>query len=148
MSDNICKVDLFNDLYKNTHTALQSISNVMPKLSDLNNKIKAELQEQYDGYERFLSDLSAYMKNNDMERKDINAFKKMMLWGAVQMNTMADTTDNHIADIMLKGTLMGITDVTTMLNGTDGKLPEDVKEYAQRLLKLQEDYEKRLKKFL
>lgn len=147
MADKKNKDVLLNDLYKNAHTALQSISDTMPALT-ADNKIKEELIEEYEQYEKYLSDLSAFMKDSNIERKDINPIKKAMMWGAVKMNTMTDTSDNHIADIMLQGTLMGITDLRTMVNGTDGEIDIDVKRFADTLLKLEETNEKNLKKFL
>ncbi len=139
---------LFNDLYKNAHTALQSIANLMPELDDEKNKIKEELKEEYERYEKFMSELSHYMRDLKIERKDIGPMKKAMMWSAIKMNTAVDTSDTHVADMMLKGTLNGITDITTMLNGTDGDIPEDVAKYAKELLSVEEENEKRLKKFL
>ena len=148
MANNPSKDVLLNDLYKNAHTALQSISNLMPELDDDKNAIKDELKEEYERYEKYMSELSHYMKDCKIERKDINPMKKAMMWGAVKMNTAFDTCDTHVADIMLKGTLMGITDVTAMLNGTNGAVPEDVQKFAEELLKIEEQHEKNLKRFL
>ena len=95
-----------------------------------------------------MSELSHYMRDLKIERKDIGAMKKAMMWSAIKMNTAVDTSDTHVADMMLKGTLNGITDITTMLNGTDRDIPEDVAKYAKELLSVEEENEKRLKKFL
>jgi hypothetical protein len=60
---------------------------------------------------------------------------------------MFDTSRTHIAEIMIKGTVMGITELTAMKNEKE-KLDEKVVEQITKLLALEEKYEQRLKKFL
>ncbi len=134
-----------NDTYKNAHIALQSISDILPDVND--EGLKEELKTEYEGYENFMSELNAYMEENDITRKDINFFKKAMLWSSIKMKTLIDDSRNQIADMMLNGTVMGINELTAMKN--EGKnFDPKVTEFIQKLLSLEEDYEKRLRKFL
>ena len=41
-----------NDIYRNAHLALQSISDLIPDVED--DDIKTELIEQYEGYEKII----------------------------------------------------------------------------------------------
>ena len=134
-----------NDTYKNAHIALQSISDILPSVNDT--ELKEELKTEYEGYENFMSQLSAYMEENDIERKDINFFKKAMLWSSIKMKTLIDDSRNQIADMMLNGTVMGINELTAMKN--EGKnFDPKVTEFIEKLLNLEEEYELRLRKFL
>ena len=103
-----------NDTYKNAHIALQSISDLLPDVKD--NELKEELKNEYEGYENFMSELNAYMEENNIERKDINFFKKAMLWSSIKMKTIIDDSRNQIAEMMLNGTVMGINELTAMKN--------------------------------
>ena len=134
-----------NDVYKNAHIALQSISDLLPSLEE--DDIRHELQEQYDGYEKVIGEISAFMAENGIEPKDISPFKKAMMWGGIKMNTIFDTSRTHIAEIMIKGTVMGITELMAMKNESVNLDPKIV-EYIDKLLSLEEEYEQRLKKFL
>ena len=134
-----------NDTYKNAHIALQSISDLLPDVKD--NELKEELKTEYEGYENFMSELNAYMEENDIERKDINFFKKAMLWSSIKMKTIIDDSRNQIADMMLNGTVMGINELTAMKNEGENFDPK-VTEFIEKLLTLEEDYEQRLRKFL
>lgn len=145
MEFNEYNIKAINDVYKNAHIALQSISDLLPSVE--NDDIKNELQEQYDGYEKAIGEISAFMAENGIEPKDINPFKKAMMWSGIKMNTMFDSSRTHIAEIMIKGTVMGITELTAMKNESEN-LNENVVQYIDKLLALEEEYEQRLKKFL
>lgn len=134
-----------NDTYKNAHIALQSISDLLPDVND--DDLKEELKTEYEGYENIMSELNAYMEENDIERKDINFFKKAMLWSSIKMKTLIDDSRNQIADMMINGTVMGINELTAMKNEGENFDPK-VTEFIQKLLTLEESYEKRLRKFL
>ncbi|MBQ3219866.1 MAG: hypothetical protein IJB32_04670 [Clostridia bacterium] len=145
MEFNDYNVKAINDVYKNAHIALQSISDLMPSVDD--EDIKKELQEEYEGYEKLIGEISAFMAENGLEPKDINPFKKAMMWSGIKMNTMFDNSRTHVAEIMIKGTVMGITELTAMKNESTN-LNEQVVENIDKLLALEEEYEQRLKKFL
>ena len=134
-----------NDIYKNAHIALQSISDLLPAVED--DDIKNELTEQYEGYEKVIGKLSSFMAENSIEPKDINPLKKAMLWSSIKMKTLFNNSRNQVAEMMINGTVMGINELTAMKNeGTN--LNEGVLELLNELLTLEEDYEQRLKKYL
>ena len=64
------------------------------------------------------------------------------------MNTLTDNSRAHIAEMMIQGTVMGITSLKTSLS----ELPKDDDEEITALLKdliaLEEEFEKKLKTFL
>ena len=133
-------------LYKNAHIALQSISDIIKEVSDEN--MRQELSDQYDGYEKYIGKLATYMKETSTEVQDINPLKKAMLFASVKMNTMTDDSVSHVAELMIKGTVMGITELHELLNGCGSDISETVRNYAKELTELEESYEDRLKKFL
>ena len=133
-------------LYKNAHIALQSISDIIKEVSDVN--MKRELSDQYDGYEKYIGKLSSYMKETSTEVRDINPFKKAMLFASVKMNTAMDDSASRVAELMIKGTVMGITELHELLNGSGNEISEKVRNFAKELTELEESYEQRLKKFL
>jgi len=133
------------DVYKNAHIALQSISDILPSVDD--EELKNELEEQYDGYEKIIGEISSFMVENGFERKDINPMKKAFMWGSIKMKTMMNNSKNQIAEMMIKGTVMGITELTAMKNEGEN-LSDQIKSLIDKLLSLEENYEERLKKYL
>lgn len=134
-----------NDVYKNAHIALQSISNLLPEVDD--NDIKAELSDQYEGYEKIIGEISTYMAEKKITPKDVNPFKKAMLWTSIKMKSLVDNSRNQIAEMMINGTVMGINELKAMDNEKEN-LDEDTAKFVKKLLDLEESYEQRLKKFL
>jgi hypothetical protein len=134
-----------NDAYKNAHIALQSIADLLPSVEDEN--LKQHLKEEYSGYEAIMKEISSYMLEENLTPKDINGFKKAMLWGSIKMKVAMDNSKNQIADMMLKGTVMGINELYAMVNESQN-LEDGVRSLIEKLLHLEEEYEKTLRKFL
>ena len=138
--------ETLTSVYKNAHIALQSISNIINETNHPD--MKAELDYEYDGYEKFIGKLSSYMKEIGCEPKDIGILQKTFMYTSIKMNTLTDDSKSHVAELMIKGTVMGITELTEILNGHGDGLSEKTKELTKELLDLEEEYEQRLKKLL
>lgn len=134
-----------NDIYKNAHIALQSISDLIPAVDD--DGIKNELIEQYEGYEKLIGNISTFMAENQIEPKDVNPMKKAMLWSSIKMKTLFNNSKNQVAEMMINGTVMGINELTAMKNESTN-LNKEIADLLDQLLTLEEEYEQRLKKYL
>ena len=134
-----------NDIYKNAHLALQSISDLLPEVDD--DDIKSELKDEYEGYEKLIGEISSFMAEKGLEPRDINPLKKAMLWSSIKMKTLMNNSRNQITEMMIKGTVMGINELTAMKN-EEKNLPEEIRNLLLELLSLEESYEQRLKRFL
>lgn len=145
MENHDYNVKAINDVYKNAHIALQSISDLLPAVD--NEEIKQELTEQYDGYEKLIGKISTFMAENNIEPQDVNFFKKAMLWSSIKMKTLFNNSKNQVAEMMINGTVMGINELTAMKNEGSNLSPE-ILDLLTELLNLEEDYEQRLKKYL
>ena len=139
-------LDFINEVYKNAHVALQAISNVLDSVEDAS--FKKELLYEYKGYENLISEISAYMAEKGYETKELGTMKKVMMKTGIKMNTAFNDSVSHIAEIMIKGTVMGITELTKIINETEGLTDEKALAFAKRLLSIEEEYEERLKKHL
>ncbi|MBQ9710427.1 MAG: hypothetical protein IJV67_07385, partial [Clostridia bacterium] len=116
--------ETLNNLYQNAHVALQSISDLIPETDDA--MMRAELKQQYEGYEKIIGEISGFMKDNDITPKDIGPMKKMMLKASVKMNAAKNDNRSHIAEMMIKGTIMGITDIYRELGEKEGETTPEV----------------------
>ena len=133
------------DVYKNAHIALQSISDLIPEVD--NDEIRNELQEEYEGYEKLIGEISTFMRDNGVEPKDVNPLKKAMLWSSIKMKTLFNNSKNQVAEMMINGTVMGINELTAMKN-EGSNLDKGVLDLVEKLLDLEEQYQERLKKYL
>ena len=71
-----------------------------------------------------------------------------MMWSAIKMNTVADNSAQHIAQMMIRGTVTGITSLRTTLTDGGENIDEEIKELLNNLIAVEEDFERKLKRFL
>ena len=143
---NDSNLDAINEVYKNASVALLSISNVVPEITDV--ELKKEILDEYDGYEKLLGEITKFMAEKGYEAKEVGMMKKFMMKSGIKMNTAMDDSESNIAQIMIKGTVMGITELCELINNSETVTDKKIIEYAERLKSLEESYEERLKKFL
>ena len=143
---NESNLDAINEVYRNANVALLAISNVLPEITDV--ELKKEILEEYEGYEKILGEISKYMTEKGYEAKEVGTMKKFMMKSGIKMNTVIDDSESNIAQIMIKGTVMGVTELCELINNGENITDKKIIEYAERLKSLEETYEERLKKFL
>ena len=80
--------------------------------------------------------------------EDKNIMDTVMGWTGVQMNTIADKTPSHIAEIMIQGTTMGIIEGRKLINNETNQVNQDVKDLLNNFVTFQENNVEQLKKFL
>ncbi len=146
MEDKKINEETLNKIYRNAHIALQSISDLLEETDD--EKMKAELKDQYDGYEKIIGEISSYMAELKIEPKDINALKKGFMRSAIKLKTLADNSRTHLADMMLQGTIMGITELYTTMRSNGESVTEETRALVQKLLDFEEECESKLKSLL
>ncbi|MBE7090964.1 MAG: hypothetical protein E7363_03505 [Clostridiales bacterium] len=138
--------DCLHNLYKNAHTALESISYVSKETDDP--AMKEELSREYEAYESYAGKLAKEMLSREIQPKEPNVFKKAMLWGSIKMNTLTDGSASHVADMMIQGTTMGLTEVMTLLSENGKIVDETIVCLAEELRDIESDHLERLKKYL
>ncbi len=133
--------EVLAEIHRNCEYAKQSISDILPETDD--GAIKEELLRQHEEYERIGGRAALLARERGIELKNPNPIKKMMMWGGIKMNAMKDDSSAHIAEMMVQGTVMGVTALRTTLGEmADEGADAAVKDLAQELLHLEEDFEK------
>ena len=138
--------ELLAEVYRNCQLALESISDVLPEVED--EALREEITRQHEEYEKISAKAAVLAKDKALEVKEPNPMKKAMMWSAIKLNTAFDDSRNHIAELMIKGTNMGVTSLYAIINDKSSGIDEEIKAYAEKLKDLEEKYEEALKKFL
>ena len=138
--------EALSEIYRNTQLAIQSIADILPETED--GEMRAELTSQHESYEHFSARAAILARDMGIELKEPNPMKKMMMWGSIKMSTMKDNSRSHIAEMMVQGTVMGIT----ALKATAGDLPADgneaILQLLEEIIKKEEEFEKKWKEYL
>lgn len=139
--------DFLDSLYKNVKMGADSIIDLMPKVKD--DELRAEMTAELEKYESFAKDIRELLFDKGEEPKPESIMAKMGVKMGVMMNTMMDDTTSHIADMMIQGATMGITDTTKLIREHENtNCSEAALALARKTVQYEEESIERLKKFL
>ena len=138
--------ELLAEVYRNCQLALESISDVLDEVED--EPLKEEIVRQHEEYEKISAKAAVLAKDKALEVKEPNPVKKAMTWASVKMNTLADNSRSHVADMMIQGTVMGINSLKTSYGERPVNDDEEISALASELIALEEKFEERLKTYL
>ena len=135
------------EIYRNAQLALTSIADVMPEV-DGDEQLKEELHAQHESYEKFSASACMLARDLDIELKEPNPMKKAMMWGSIKMSTMKDNSRSHIAEMMVQGTVMGITALKRTAGELTGNGDDRIPALIKEMIDKEEEFEKRWKRYL
>ena len=138
--------EIVAEIYRNAQLALESISDIMPAVVD--GDIREEIMREHEEYEKICSKAAALALKYNVDVKEPSPIKKAMMWSAIKMGTAIDNSSQNIAQMMIRGTVNGITSLKTSLTDGGKNMDMEVKKLLNELISLEEGFEKSLKKFL
>ena len=138
--------EILAEIYRNAQLALQSIADILPQVDD--EKVKEELLLEHEEYEKFSARAAKIAKDRGIELKEPNIFKKAMMWGSIKMSTLTDNSRSHVADMMLQGTVMGISALRTSAGDTYKDASDEIMALLHEMIEVEERFEKTWKEYL
>ncbi len=136
---------LYNALYQNAEMGTDSIKHIFPKVHD--NKLRGELRTQLSNYSDQTNALSSQMKSRNMTPKPVSKMAKAMTSMGITLNCARDNSTQHIAEMLIQGTNMGVIKINKALNRSVTAEPELVRE-AKEMLSKEQHYIDNLKSYL
>ena len=101
-------------IYKNMKMGESGLLDLLPKVKD--ESLRGDLVAHMEGYQRFADEAKTLLDAEHREAKDSGIIAKVSAKVGTAMNTMMDSTASHIAEMMIEGSTMGITDQTRILH--------------------------------
>ena len=139
------EVNVLDELNKGTCMGMDAIHFILDKVTD--DALKKELENQYDKYREISSRIhELYPEYSDKEPHKTSAMNKVMTFYGIEMKTMNDDSTSKIAELLLKGTNMGIIEGRRLLNHKDTE--ENVNKLVEEYVSMQEEAVEKLKTFL
>ena len=139
--------EVLAEIHRNCQLALQSISDILPETDDT--ELREELMHQHEEYERIGGRAAIIARDKNIELKNPGPIKKAMMWTSIKMSTMSDDSRAHIAEMMVQGTVMGITALkSTLSDMSTDYADEEIKALAKELLTTEEKFEKKWKSLI
>ena len=135
---------LLAELHHTASMGMEAARQILPKITDPG--LRQEVDRQQASYLKLLNRTESLMSGESILPQP-DRTQKAMLWGSVQLNTLADSSNEHLAEMMINGTNMGIVEVSKKLSSqsnSDGEATRLAREY----LSGEEQHIEELKKFL
>ncbi len=141
------EAQLLEQLYKNVKMGSDSIIKLMDKASD--GEFKTDLTKQINGYEGIAAKIKKRLKELGAEAKEENAMVKLWTNVGMAMNTMMDSTDSHLAQLIAEGSTMGITDSIKLLREYENTdVSEEALAFVREIIKFEEHNLEKAKSYI
>lgn len=105
------------------------------------------LDSQFREYKKMFDTTEKRLKTMGMEVKDVNAFSKIQAYLMINLETLADKSPEHIAEMMIQGSTMGVIQITRKLKEY-GNADEEIKYMGEHLLTLEQQNIDECKRYL
>lgn len=106
--------EVLDRIYKNARMGSTSLIDIMSKVKD--DRLRSDLTVQLTGYEDYASKAASLLEADGVTPEEENIMTKAGAKMGMAVNTMMDSTSSHIAEMVIKGSNMGITDLTKLIN--------------------------------
>ena len=145
MEEKNVDIAVLNSVYRNAWTGAQSIGDLLPKAGDP--AFISDLETQKREYESIGGEAASRIVGLGGEPESVGEMQKLGMKMGVAMNTMMNDETEHLAELMIKGSNMGIVQMTKVINGHRDASPETL-GLAQKLITCEHDNIQRLKTYL
>lgn len=143
--DSNINLTILNEISKSAKTGMDSISYVLDKVGDEN--MRENLTFQYSEYGKIVDRVNTEFDKYGEVPDEQPLMTKMMGWTGVQLNTMTDKSNSHIAEIMIQGGDMGIIKCQKLLNHNP-RADQTVKDILNDFITMQKNDIEKMKEFL
>lgn len=138
-------IDILDELNKGCCMGIDALEFILPKTDEP--KFKHILEKQLIEYKDLSSKITDLYKDySDGSIHETNLMVKAMTWYGIEKDTMMDTSVSNLADLLIRGTNMGIVEGKKLLNNKT--MDKKVHKVCSEYIKMQEAYLDKLKEYL
>ena len=137
--------ELANRVYENVRMASYAIDFIIEKIE--NEKLAKLLRKQNKYYLDMVTKIENFAKKSKFELKDINPILKGMSYISIKTKTIMNNDSPKLAEMLIQGTTMGITDTLKALSEFKSK-NEELVTFSKDIVSHEEEFVDSLKTFL
>ncbi len=139
-------IELLNFIYQNAEMGVDTLKQLLDIVEDetFKNELKSELEE----YTQIKSEAERIIESNHEHKKGISTMSKIETYFAINIKTLTDKSNTHIAEMLIVGSTMGVCNAIKNIRRYDNKVDKDIINLMDRLLDTEENNIKELKKYL
>lgn len=137
--------ELLKECDQGIKMGIDAIDEVIPRVDDDN--LRAVLNEYNKKHEKLKEELEMILNDAGIKGSDPNFMAKGMSTLKTNFKMMLKDSDRTVADLMTDGCDMGIKSLNKYLNQYKAA-EESAKDITKKIIKVEEDFEEELKKYL
>lgn len=139
-------VEMLNYIHQNAEMGQDSINRLLEIVQD--GEFKEMLKSQFDEYKVMFEDSEKMINRFHKDAKGINTLQKIETYLMINMKTMNDKSPDHIAEMLMQGSVMGVVQIIRRLKKYKNEVEKDVYQLGEKLLETEERNIDQCKKFL
>ena len=140
-------VEFATELYKNITMGSDAIIHLLPKVKD--NGMKTSMTASMCYYEKAAGKVKDFLNAHGAEAKEEPLMTRMASRMGIAMNTAMDATSSHVAQMLIEGSTMAITESTRLCHRFDGQEGcAEMLTVARELAEFEQSHIEKLKSFL
>ncbi len=139
--------ELLIHIYETSDMGIKSTKKLLKILKDKDNKIKNEIERELKEYEIIYKKAKKILKKQNIN-PGTNVIANISANTAMKMEIDKDNSDSKIADILLRGFVMGIAKIEKKIKDYKKEVDHSTLKLAKDLLKFQEESMKKVQKYL
>ena len=122
-------------------------SSTKQSIPNPDNNVKNNTTISHDEYQNIYDRTQELLVKNNLQMEDTPTMQKAMSWMGIQLNTVNDTSNSKLSELLIQGNDMGIIKGTKLLNN-HSFLDSEIKNILSDFVRLQEKNIDDLKKYL
>jgi len=138
-------IEMLNNIRKTTEMGQYGINSVINYASDT--ELYRALKQQMTEYDKICDTADRMLRERGKMGSHVGTMAKVSSDISAAMNMMVSPTVSKIAEMMIKGSTMGITKNIKNIHKYDG-MSEDIRALADKLVATEQDNIEQMKKFL
>ncbi len=139
------EINVYKEIQRNTEMAMKAIDTISDKVFD--DKLSMQISRQSLKYAEIRNQAYDKLLEAKVQPYRSSHMENMMLTGGIQYNTLFNTSTSHIAELLIKGSNMGVLEMNKVLNH-NGNAGEQAVGLANRLIEFENNNIERLTKYL
>lgn len=136
---------ILNDIYQSAQISSRAICDLLPKVE--NSTFRSDLKTQDGQYKDIQKEAANQLMQMGETPQELGTMKKAGMWASVTAQTAMNTDTSHLAELMINGSTMGLTNMTKLVNTYQNPNPQ-VKGLAERVIQMEEQNIQRLRTYL
>lgn len=138
-------IDLLNEIHQGSQMGVEAIDTLLNKVKS--GDFKTKLMEMQNEYKNIAAATNVELQKYGGIPHEIPVSQRVSAWSMSNMQTLVNNSTEHMADMMLKGTNMGLRDINKAINNNI-YADEKAKNLARQFITVQQKHAEEMSRYL